>query len=66
MSEILTDGKSKGSDQIDKSWDYINHWKSLWPNAWIHLEYASTSDTVVLKHLVDTIGKKCDSTGCNE
>jgi len=58
MSEIATNGKDKGIDQIDKSWEYVGHWKSLWPSVWIHLEFASTQDQVILRHLVETIGKK--------
>ncbi|MEA1875781.1 MAG: ADP-dependent glucokinase/phosphofructokinase [Bacteroidota bacterium] len=65
LKEQLTDD-TKGADRIEDSMHIIDTWKENHPGAILHLEMASTQDSVMRKHLLDTLAKKVDSLGFNE
>lgn len=65
LKEQLPDG-TKGADRIGNSMRIIDIWKENHPGAILHLEMASTQDSVMRKHLLDTVAKKVDSLGFNE
>ena len=65
LHENLKDG-GKGADKIDASKAMIKTWRKSCPDNILHLEVASTQDTVVRKHLIDSLVESVDSLGFNE
>ena len=65
LHENLKDG-GKGVDKIDDSKAMIKTWRKSCPDNILHLEVASTQDTVVRKHLIDSLVESVDSLGFNE
>ena len=65
LQQELSD-KSFGTDRIEASKKIIANWENSNANHVLHLEMASTQDTVIRKNLLDNLATRVDSLGFNE
>lgn len=63
--QALTEAR-QGIKLIKKTVPILQAWRQCSPKAIIHLEIASTQDTVIRKNIIRQIGKLVDSVGVNE
>jgi len=65
LQQELSD-KTLGTDRIKASKKILDKWVNSNENHVLHLEMASTQDTVIRKNLLDDLGTQVDSLGFNE
>jgi len=65
LQQELSD-KTLGTDKIAASKEIISNWMNSNTNHVVHLEMASTQDTVIRKNLLDHLATQVDSIGFNE
>jgi len=65
LQQELSD-KTLGTDKIKVSKEIISNWQNSNTNHVVHLEMASTQDTVIRKNLLDDLATEVDSIGFNE
>ena len=65
LQQELSD-KTLGTDKIAASKEIISNWMNSNTNHIVHLEMASTQDTVIRKNLLDHLATHVDSIGFNE
>ncbi len=65
LNNKLPDGDS-GINRINESIKVVDKWQKNNPDNILHLEIASTQDTIIRKYLIDRLAKEVDSVGFNE